>query len=122
LAAFSIASNASAVELEVTRKGEGALEGLNIEIINVDTKPIKITKITVNDRPDCGLRTYAQTGRFGMPLAGKERDPVADQFQESNLKVGDGVLYVGACRIIRATVETDLGSQTYTFRGSRSFD
>ena len=118
--AFLTGSTASAQELEVTRKGENAD---SIEITNVDAKPVKISKITVNNRPDCALKTYAQIGRsFLRKSQGKDPDPAEEQFQESTLKVGDKIKYVGDCLIVRVTVETDQGFQTYHFTGSRPFD
>jgi hypothetical protein len=99
---FKIVSSSGSVELELTRKYS---DGKVVEIINVGGTPIKITKVTINDRDDCKIRLF-------------------DLLKDSNgvpadLKVGDKLeLWSTSCRIVRANVETDEGSRTYTFSGS----
>lgn len=99
---FKLVSSSSSVELELTRKYS---DGTVVEIINVGSTPIKITKVTINDRPDCTIRLF---------------DPLKDsKGVPADLKVGDKVeLWSTSCRIVRANVETDKGSRTYTFSGN----
>lgn len=99
---FKIVSSSGSVDLELTRKYS---DGKVIEIINVGGTPIKITKVTINDRDDCTLRLFDLLKESkGVP---------------AELKVGDKLeLWSTSCRIIRANVETDKGSRTYTFSGN----
>jgi hypothetical protein len=99
---FKIVSSSSSVDLELTRKYS---DGTVVEIINVGGTPIKITKVTINDRDDCAIRLFdLLKDSKGVP---------------ADLKVGDKLeLWSTSCRIIRANVETDKGSRTYTFSGN----
>lgn len=91
-------------------------DGRAIQIVNNGEKPITITSMTVNDRDDCKVTTPAQeydrAGRAGSLM---RPDAANDAFKGSTLKVGDTATYISSCRVVRATVETDLGSATYTF-------
>jgi hypothetical protein len=99
---LKLVSSSSSVELELTRKYS---DGTVVEIINVGGTPIKITKVTINDRSDC------KVGLFDL-LKDSKGVP-------ADLKVGDKLeLWSPSCRIIRASVETDKGSRIYTFSGN----
>ncbi len=93
------------MDLELTRKGllfED--EGNALEILNVGSKQIEITGMSINDRVDCainGISIFAE-GVAKRPLP-------------RELKVGDSLSIWSTCRIIRITIETDTGSKTYSF-------
>lgn len=91
-------------------------DGRAIQIVNNGEKPITIRGMTVNDRDDCKITTmgqeYDRAGRAGSLM---KPDAANEAFKSSTLKVGDTATYISSCRIVRATVETDLGSATYTF-------
>ena len=91
-------------------------DGKAIQSVNNGEKPITITGMTVNDRDDCKVTTpsqeYDRAGRLGSFA---KPDPANDVFKSSILKVGDTTSYISSCRVVRVTVETDLGSTTYTF-------
>jgi hypothetical protein len=99
---FKIVSSVSSVDLELTRKYS---DGTVIEILNVGSNPIKVTNVVINDRPDCKVALFdLLKDSKGVP---------------ADLKVGDKIeLWSPGCRIIRANVETDKGSRTYTFSGN----
>lgn len=97
-----VSSSSTSIDLELTRKYS---DGTVIEIINVGAMPIRITNVTINDRPDCKVGLYdLLKDSKGVP---------------ADLRVGDKLeLWSPSCRIIRARVETDQGSRTYTFSGN----
>ena len=102
---------ANSPSLELSRIGAvTGDDGMGIEIVNVGTKPIAITKITINDRADCSIRTLGQVLQGGI-----NADPENEHFEGQRLAVGDKVTYISSCLIIRAQVETDSGSGTYSF-------
>jgi hypothetical protein len=68
---------------------------------NTGSKPAKLIRITINDRPDCTI--YRLSFVDNSPLF------------PSTMKIGDRVTLAGSCQIIRAMVETDQGSNTYHF-------
>src|ERR1700722_9690626 len=104
-------------KLELVRKGAWmGNDGHAVEITNVGTKPITITKVTINDRSDCSVQTLAQVfDSNGRSASGAKPDPKNDQFSSSTFNVGDRVSYISSCRVIRATVDTDQGTGTYSF-------
>ena len=69
-----------------------ANDGRAVEITNVGTKPVTITKIVVNERDDCMKTTKSET-----------------------LAIGEKTIYFSLCNIIRASVETDSGTASYSF-------
>jgi hypothetical protein len=75
-----------------------------LKLGNVGSKPIKITGIEINQRTDCTV---------ALPL-GMFTDPNKLEFSSRELKVGDEIELVSACKIVRAHVETDQGSETYS--------
>lgn len=85
-------SQSGPVGLELSTRFNGTVLYIN----NIGSGPIKINGITVNDRADCVVGTPS-------PLP-------------ANIKVGEGILATSDCRIVRAVVDTDQGSGTYTFR------
>jgi hypothetical protein len=92
-------SNFSSMELQLTREYS---DGTVVRIINVGDAPIRILKVTVNDRADCkvGLLDLLRDSK-GVP---------------ADLNIGDKLeLWSPSCPIIRAHVETDKGSKTYRF-------
>lgn len=91
-------------ELEVRRIGAIlASDGLGLLVLNVGTKPITINSMTVNDRADCTVERMS-FGTGPNPLPAK-------------LNVGDKIMLLSSCRVIRAFVRTDQGSNTYSFTG-----
>jgi hypothetical protein len=97
-----LVGNANSPDLELTRLG--ALmndDGKAIAIVNTGTKPIKITKITINDRVDCA------PSRIMGP-----------DYEKSPVQIGDKITLISSCLIVRADVETDQGPGTYSFGGS----
>jgi len=77
-------------------------DGKVLEITNVGKTTISITGVIANDRTDCRLTKLAL-------IQGQER-PYPIQ-----LKIGETQSFAGTCRVVRATVETDQGSESYTF-------
>lgn len=87
--------------LKVSRHGALTHSDRNvINILNVGSTQITVANVTINDRPEC----YVKESPYGFP----------PQLPKA-LKVGDGVLIVGRCRIIRATIFTNLGARVYSF-------
>jgi hypothetical protein len=76
-----------------------------LKLGNVGSKPIKITGVEINQRTDCTV---------ALPL-GVFTDPNKLDFSPRELKVGDEIELVSTCKIVRALVETDQGSETYSF-------
>src|SRR5882672_11409258 len=113
-----IVSSYNPVELELALKGANSRDdGKAVELTNVGAKPIALTKITINDRADCVVSTMGQTfDRIGRIQSGAKPDPSNDQFKGATLGVGDKTTYISSCRIIRATIETDGGTNSYTFK------
>jgi hypothetical protein len=86
-------------DLEVARTdGIFRDDGNTLEITNVGRSPITITSVVINDRADCPIST-----------------PRGSKFTALTLKVGDKRGLYGNCRIIRAELQTDQGSGTYSF-------
>ena len=96
--------NTNSLDLELARAemwpGDG---GKALDITNVGSKPITIVKIMINDRADCPIR-FA----FNDDIT-KQPNP------KGTLEVGEQATYASSCPIIRAKVETDQGSETYSF-------
>jgi hypothetical protein len=89
-------------DLELTRKGllvNG--DGLAVEIVNIGSRPTTIKLVQINDRTDCSVASGLMQGDDFKP-------PVS-------LKVGDKLTLISSCRIIRVTIQTDNGSNTYSF-------
>ena len=91
------------VDLELIRRDlfDAAHDGKVLEMTNVGSKPVKLVRITVNDRPDCSVSR----------LSFVDNSPLFP----SLMRVGDELSLVSSCQIVRATVETDQGSNTYSF-------
>jgi hypothetical protein len=103
--AIGILGSYNPVDLELRRRDlfDAARDGKVLEITNVGRKPIKLVSLTINDRPDCNVyRLDAILGNT-KPLF------------PSTLNVGDKLSISGSCQIIRVAVETDQGSNTYSF-------
>jgi hypothetical protein len=83
---------------------DAAQDGRVLEITNVGERPIKLTNLKVNDRPDCTVYRLDAILGNAQPLF------------PSTLNVGDKLSISGSCQIIKATVETDQGSNFYSFR------
>jgi hypothetical protein len=100
IAVILAVNESSGVKLELTRRNMFDIleDGRAIEIVNAGTKPIKIAKIIINDRADCSAE----------PFGGYD-------YKTTAMKVGDKFTVVSSCLIIRANVETDQGSETYSF-------
>ena len=76
-------------------KGE-AINGLYIT--NIAKTPIRILDVTINDRNDCTA--------FG----------VYGKFQEREFGMGDRTTVVSKCEILNATIKTNKGSATFSFK------
>jgi hypothetical protein len=101
--AIGIVGSYNPVNLELVRRDlfDAQHDGKVLEITNTGSKPVKLIRITINDRPDCTI--YRLSFVDNSPLF------------PSSLKIGDQVTLAGSCQIIRAAVETDLGTNTYSF-------
>jgi hypothetical protein len=88
------------VEVNTTRVGN------LLSIQNVDHRPITIQSLTINDRSDCKLMLMGTTA----PIAG-----TTPLFEKLTLNIGDAVSWLSNCNIIRVSVETDRGSEMYSF-------
>jgi hypothetical protein len=91
-------------DLELVRRDlfDAAHDGRVLEVTNVGKKPLKITGMKINDRSDCSisaLLSFVQ-GPSPFPLT---------------LKVGDELSLKSSCQIIRVSVDTDQGSESYSF-------
>lgn len=91
-------------KLEMRRLGAFlADDGKALELLNVGTEPLTVLKMGINDRADCTVKRLSWTDD-SSPFPGQ-------------LKVGDKLMVMSSCRVIRASVETDHGSNTYSFTG-----
>ena len=95
----------NSVDLELRRTDlfDAARDGKVLEITNVGRKPITLVSLTINDRADCKVYRLDAILGNNKPLF------------PALLNVGDKVSISGTCQVIRATVETDQGSSTYSF-------
>ena len=100
-----LVSISDSVDLELRRRDlfDAARDGKVLEITNVGRKPITLVSLTINDRADCKVYRLDAILGNSKPLF------------PSVLNVGDKVSISGTCQIIRATVETDQGSKSYSF-------
>jgi hypothetical protein len=102
---LKILGSSHSLDLELTRKGYLFNDDeRGVEIVNVGTAPVTITKIIVNDRDDCKI-----------DLAGLFADPNQRPSLPVELKVGDRLAFGSSCQIIRANVQTGDASETYSF-------
>jgi hypothetical protein len=87
------------------------LDGSNsVILVNTGSKPVTIKGVTVNDRSDCKTATTYFDIKDGRVLGENFK------FESTKLKVGDKLpVYIRGCNVIRAEIETDQGSVTYTF-------
>jgi hypothetical protein len=69
-------------------------------VTNVGRKEVDIQDVSINERKDCGPRV-------GLLAIG--------EFRPVTLRVGDQAIWVSTCRIVRVTVRTSDGADTYTF-------
>jgi len=91
------------MDLELDRRDlfDAAHDGKVLEMTNVGSKPVKLVRIAINDRPDCNVSR----------LSFVDNSPLFP----SILKIGDKLSLLSSCQVVRATVETDQGSSTYSF-------
>jgi hypothetical protein len=88
-----------------------------LSVTNTGSKPVTIKGVVVNGRSDCTAYTTFTGGKRvtggladGMVVGG---EPI---FVPTELKVGDLLrVPTRGCNVVRAEVETDQGSSTYTF-------
>jgi hypothetical protein len=73
-----------------------------LSIQNIGSEPIIIRHLSVNDRSDC------TTERSHLDL-------FAPPGETPTLKVGDAAAWIVYCPVVKLTVETNLGTSTYTF-------
>lgn len=103
--ALKLAGGSNSLDLELTRRNLFDInhDGRAMDLVNTGTGPVSITKIIINDRSDCEVSELNFVNpRKSMPW---------------ELKVGDKITLRSSCRIIRATIETDHASSTYSFKG-----
>ena len=94
--AVNLIKIATTPRLEVERTGFFH-QGNIIKVLNVGDKPITIGAVSFNDRADCSPQ--------------EKRGSVV-------LNVGENTTFSSSCQIIRANIETDQGSASYSFSGS----
>jgi hypothetical protein len=89
-------------DLELTRRDlfDAAHDGKVLDITNAGSKPLKVVGIKINDRSDCSLSRLSFVDGSTVPAV---------------LKIGDQLSLISSCQIVRVTVETDQGSNTYSF-------
>lgn len=94
-----VGSLTSSSPLEVVRNDWLVIDdGKRLRIVNVGSKPIKIVKVTVNERDDCRVWRFHDA-----------------DYVPVDLKVGDRLNLFSGCRVIRALIHTDQGAQAYSF-------
>jgi hypothetical protein len=86
-------NDSSSLELELS-------DTVLLTIRNVGTHPIRLLDVTINERDEC----KPAVGLFGL-----------GHLEPRELKVGDFILLLSPCSIVRATARTDGGSWTYSF-------
>jgi hypothetical protein len=103
LLALRILLSYSPIDLELVRRDlfDAARDGRVLELTNAGNKPVVLVGMTINDRTDCRISR----------LSFVDNSPLFP----STLKIGDQVSFVSSCQVIRVTVDTDQGSQTYSF-------
>jgi hypothetical protein len=91
------------IDLELVRRDlfDAARDGRVLEVTNTGSNPVRLTSMSINDRPDCSISR----------LSFVDDSPV----YPSTLKIGDRLSLVSSCQIIRVTVDTDQGSRVYSF-------
>jgi hypothetical protein len=104
--ATGVIGSYSSDNLEFVRRDlfDAARDGKVLEITNVGSKPIKLMTLKVNDRLDCTVHRLDAILGNATPLF------------PSTLSVGDKLSISGSCRIVKVTVETDQGFNSYSFR------
>ncbi len=105
LLAFGIFGSYNPINLELVRRDlfDAQHDGKVLEITNTGSKPVKLVRIVINGRADCNIYRLDAILGNNKPLF------------PSTLNVGDQLSIAGSCRIVRATVETDIGSNNYSF-------
>jgi len=85
------------LSLEVKRGNmiDAADDGKLLAITNIGVRPLTITKVVINGRPDCANDTR-------LP---------------AQLDIGDRHLVFSICRVVRVEIDADEGSATYGFGG-----
>jgi hypothetical protein len=103
LLAIGILGSYNSLDLELVRRDlfDAAHDGRVLEVTNTGKKPLRVTGIKINDRSDCSITRLSFVD--GSPLV------------PSIMKIGDQISLVSSCQIIRVSVETDQGSNTYSF-------
>ena len=101
--ALGILGSYNSPDLELVRRDlfDAARDGRVLEITNTGKKPLKVVGIKINDRSDCVISRLSFVD--GSPLV------------PSVMKIGDQISLVSSCQIVRVSVETDQGSNTYSF-------
>lgn len=87
------------LSLEVKRGNmiDAADDGQALAITNIGARPLTITKVVINGRPDC---YHAYDSEF-----------------PTQLNIGDRHLVFANCRVIRVEIDANEGSATYGFGG-----
>jgi hypothetical protein len=101
--AIGILGSYNSPDLELVRRDlfDAARNGKVLEITNTGKSPLKVVSIKINDRTDCVIARLSFDD--GSPLV------------PTVMKIGDRISLVSSCQIIRVSVETDQGSNTYSF-------
>jgi hypothetical protein len=92
----------------------------SLTLTNTGSQPVTIKDVVVNGRSDCKTYTAFLGGkRVTSGLAEGMVSGGVPTFVPTELKVGDQ-LHVSTrdCNVVRAEIETDQGSATYTFNGN----
>src|SRR4051812_30639081 len=87
-------------DLEVTIFKDAA-DINSIRIMNAGTEPVRILAIDINNRPECMPMNFVNVARSGEPI---------------ELKVGESFGSLVFCGVVRATIKTDRGAPTFSFR------
>jgi hypothetical protein len=92
---LKILNSYNPIRIEVRRTGAlTAAQGNALEVLNIGSQPITITGVVFNDRDDCA--------------AIQKPEP-------TTIKVGETTFVFARCFIVRATIETSVGSANYSF-------
>lgn len=101
--AIGILGSYNSPDLELVRRDlfDAARDGRVLEMTNTGKKPLQVVSMKINDRPDCSIsRLSLIEGASPLPLT---------------LKIGDKLSLMSSCQIVRVIVDTDQGSNTYSF-------
>jgi len=79
---------------------------ITITITNIAKEAVTVTDLIVNDRSDCKVSRSGIVNNNGYAALGQVPT-------KSTLKVGDQMTWSSGCNVVRVTVKTDQGSDTF---------